>query len=115
MAYDQYLAERIKNVLQEKHITTIEKKMMGGVCFMVDDKMCIGVLKNNLMARIAPDKINEALSKHGSKPMDFTGRPMKGYVFVGPEGYDMDVDLEYWVQLCLDFNPMAKSSKKKSY
>ena len=113
MAYDEYLADRIRNVLLEKRVSAQEKKMMGGICFMVDDKMCVGVIKNNLMARIDPDIVDKALTKKGSKPMDFTGRPMKGYVFVEPEGYDMDKDLEYWVQLCLNFNPKAKSSKKK--
>jgi len=65
------------------------------------------------MARINPNIYANALSKKGCKEMDFTGRPMKGYVFIEPEGIDMDDDLEYWVQLCLDFNPLAKSSKKK--
>ena len=79
---------------------------------MVDDKMCIGIVKNDLMARIDPDIYQEALSKKGCKEMNFTGRPMKGFVFVEPEGIDMDQDLEYWVNLCLEYNPKAKSSKK---
>ena len=80
---------------------------------MIDDKMCVGIVKDELMARIGPDKYEEALEKEGCKEMNFTGRPMKGYVFIEPEAMDMDKDLEYWVQLCLDFNPLAKSSKKK--
>ena len=87
--------------------------MMGGLCYMVDDKMCLGIVKNNLMARIGPEIYQEALQKKGCKEMDFTGRTMKGYVFVEPEGVDMEDDLNEWVQLCLDFNPKAKSSKKK--
>ena len=87
--------------------------MMGGLCYMVDDKMCIGVVKNNLMARIDPDIYEVALTKTGCKEMDFTGRSMKGFVFVEPRGIDLDEDLDYWVELCLDFNPLAKSSKKK--
>jgi len=87
--------------------------MMGGLCYMVDDKMCIGVVKNNLMARIDPDIYEEALTKKGCKEMDFTGRSMKGFVFVEPRGVDLDEDLDYWVELCLDFNPLAKSSKIK--
>lgn len=113
MAYDELLADRISQVLKDKNIAAKEKKMMGGLTFMVDDKMCVGIVKNNLMARIGPDNYEAALQKKGVQAMDFTGRPMKGYVFIEPEGVDMDEDLEYWVQLCLDFNPLAKSSKKK--
>jgi len=113
MAYDELLADRIRSVLKEKQISCDEKKMMGGLCFMVDDKMCIGIVKNELMARIDPDIYNVALTKKGCKEMNFTGRPMKGFVFVEPEGIDMDKDLEFWVNLCLDYNPRATSSKKK--
>ncbi len=113
MAYDEYLAERIGKILSSKKVNFIEKKMMGGLCFMVDDKMCLGVVKDALMARVDPDIYEEALNREGARPMDFTGRPMKGYVFVEPEGVDMEADLESWVDLCLDFNPRAKSSKKK--
>jgi len=65
------------------------------------------------MVRIGEEASIEALTKEGAHPMDFTGRPMKGYVFVDPIGFDMDDDLEYWIQLCINFNPLAKSSKKK--
>jgi len=80
---------------------------------MVDDKMCAGVIKDKMMARIAPEIYEESLSKKGCHEMDFTKRPMKGFVFVEPEGTDLDNDLEYWVDLCLEFNPRAKSSKKR--
>ena len=114
MAYNEFLAERIKRVLNEKHISFEEKKMMGGLCYMVDDKMCVGITNDNLMARINPDIYEKALKKKGCIEMKFTGKPMKGFVFVEPEGIDLEKDLEYWIQLCLDFNPLAKSSKKKS-
>lgn len=113
MAYDEFLADRIRNVLSEKRVASEETKMMGGLCFMVDNKMCLGVIKDRLMARIGPDFYESALLIKGCREMDFTGRPMRGMVYVEPEGIDMDKDLEYWVQLCLDFNPKAKSSKKK--
>ena len=113
MAYNEYLAERIQRVLNEQKILSIEKKMMGGLTFMVDDKMCVGVVKENLMARIDPDIYEAALTKNGCREMNFTGRPMKGFVFIEPEGIDLDEDLEYWVKLCLEYNPKAKSSKKK--
>ena len=80
---------------------------------MVRDKMCIGVEKDMLMARIDPEFYEKALKKKGCHEMDFTGRPMKGFVFVDPSGIDMDHDLNYWIQLCLDYNPRAKSSRKK--
>ncbi len=119
MAYDELLADRIRSSLNCKKISFIEKKMFGGLCFMVNDKMCVGVMSDKyaegstLMARIGEEKMKEALHRPGCQPMDFTGRPMKGYVFVQDEGIDMDEDLEYWIQLCLDFNPQAKASKKK--
>jgi TfoX/Sxy family transcriptional regulator of competence genes len=113
MAYDIYLADRIKAALKENKVAFEEKKMMGGLCFMVDDKMCVGIIKDDLMARIDPDIYEEQLQMKGCKIMDFTGRPMKGYVLVEPEGMDSENELNYWIKLCLDFNPKAKSSKKK--
>lgn len=113
MAYSEQLAERIHEVLDEKKIDFLAKKMMGGLTFMIDSKMCVGVVKETLMARIGVDAYEAALTKKGCLPMDFTGRPMKGYVFIAPDGIDFDEDLEYWIQLALDFNPLAKASKKR--
>ena len=113
MAYDEFLADRIRDALKSRKISFEERKMMGGLCYMVDDKMCIGFEKAKLMARIDPDVYEEALSKPGCHEMDFTGRPMKGFVFIEPLGIDRDEDLDYWVEMCLDFNPRAQSSKKK--
>ena len=79
---------------------------------MVDDKMCIGIVKDDLMVRLDPEIQDEAITKKGCRMMDFTKRPMKGFVFVEPLGIDMDEDLDYWLELCLDFNPRAQSSKK---
>ena len=113
MAYDEHLAERIRSILDARKINYLDKKMMGGLVFMVDDKMCIGIVKDNLMARIGEEKYPEALQKDGCKEMNFTGRPLKGYVFVEPQAVDMEDELEYWVTLCMDFNPLAKASKKR--
>ncbi len=113
MAYDEFLEERITRVLIEKNAVFEAKKMMGGLCYMLDDKMCVGIVKDHLMARVGPDVYESCLSEPGCKPMDFTGRPMKGYVFIADEGIAGDDDLEKWVQRALDFNPLAKSSKKK--
>ena len=113
MAYDEYLADRIRQAFHELHAVAEEKKMMGGLCFMVNDKMCAGVVNETLMARIDPDIYAEVLKREGAREMDFTGRPMKGFVFVQPEGLDDDEDLLSWIQLCLDYNPRAKSSKRR--
>jgi TfoX/Sxy family transcriptional regulator of competence genes len=112
MAYDELLADRIRRALKYKGIPNQEKKMMGGLCFMVDDKMCVGIVKNELMARIDPEIYQEALARKGCKEMNFTGRPMKGFVFVEPAGIDLEKDLEYWIDLCLEYNPKAKSGKR---
>lgn len=111
--YDEHLEERLRLVLEKKKVEYETKRMMGGLCFLVDEKMCFGIVKNNLMARIGPEIYEESLAKEGITEMNFTGRAMKGYVYVEPEAMDIENDLEFWVQKCLDFNPSAKSSKKK--
>ncbi len=119
MAYNEFLAYRIRRFFQDRKSNFYEKKMMGGLCFMVDDKMCCGIHFDKkgqmdlIMARIGEDASKEAMKREGCHPMDFTGRPMKGYVFISTDGFDLDEDLEYWLQLCLDFNPLAKASKKR--
>ena len=119
MAYSEYLVDRIEQIFKEKHINAEGKKFMGGYCFFLNEKMCVGLdidkksKSDRLMARIGEDIMETALKKKGCKPMDITGRPMKGFVFVEPNGFDLDKDLEYWIQLSIDHNPFAKSSKKK--
>ena len=114
MAYDEHLADRVRQAFGEWHITAEEKRMMGGLCFMVNDKMCAGITGERLMARIDPASYAEALRRTGAREMDFTGRPMKGFVFVEPEGIDADEDLQAWLQLCLDYNPRAKASRRRN-
>lgn len=113
--YDLHLADRMAKILHEKGVSFEEKKMMGGLCFMVDDKMCFGINKDEMMARIDPEFYETALKKPGCKEMRFTGRPMRGFVFLEAEAIDSEKDLEYWIQCCLDFNPKAKSSKKAKH
>lgn len=113
MAFDQFLEERINIILSRKKTEYEAKKMMGGLCYLVNDKMCLGIVKNSLMARLDPDFEEEALLKPGCRLMDFTGRTMKGFIFIDPVGVDKESDLEYWIDKCLEFNPKAKSSKKK--
>lgn len=113
MAYSELLADRIRSILKSKQVHFMEKKMMGGLTFMVNDKMCLGIIKEDLMARIDPEVYTETLRKTGCREMDFTGKPMKGYIMVNPKGIDMDSELEFYIDLALKFNPKAKSSKKK--
>ena len=117
MAYDDFLADRVRNRLQEHGTNFFEKKMMGGLIFMVNDKMCVGVDidketgESRLMARIGKEAYEAALKEKGSREMDFTGKVMRGFVFVYPDGFDMDDDLDFWIQKALDFNQFAKKSK----
>ena len=104
MAYDENLADRIRNFLQNDHVLFNEKKMMGGLTFMVNGKMCVGIVKNDLMARIGKINYESAIKKPGCRQMDFTGKPMKGYVFLEPKAIDMDSEFEYWIDLSLEFN-----------
>ena len=113
MAYDEYLQERIDRILSERNIAHEARKMMGGLCYMVDDKMCFGIVKNEFMARVGTERYDSLIKREGARAMDFTKRPMKGYLFIDPEGIDRDDDLEFWIQCCLDFNPQATSSKKR--
>lgn len=113
MPYNELLADRIRRSMKDRRVIFREKEMMGGLAFMVNDKMCVGIVKEKLMARVGPDAYESALRKKGCKPMDFTGRPMKGFVFVEPKGIDSEKDLDYWLGLCLAYNPKAKSAKKK--
>ena len=90
-----------------------EKYMFGGVCFMVNDKMCVGVVKDEMMCRINPTLEDEVLEKNGCRPMDFSGKSMKGFVYVSEDGMKKKKDFEYWIGLCLEYNTIAKASKKK--
>ena len=80
---------------------------------MVNDKMCVGVEKERLMVRLDPEKQDEVMEKEGCKPMDFTGKVMKGFVFVDIEALNTKKKLEYWMDLALEYNKKAKVSKKK--
>lgn len=112
MAYDQFLGDRIRLRLRDLPIVE-EKVMMGGLAFMVNGKMCVGVIGDEMMCRLDPEFYQEALKKKGAREMDFTGRPMKGYVMVNITGMKSERDFEFWIDQCLTFNPKAKASKKK--
>ena len=119
MAYDEYLADRIRQLLKEKRTPFTELKMMGGLCFKVDEKMLCGIHIDKkygdslLMARIGGTAYENEIEKSNCLPMDFTGRPMRGYIFVTPDGFDSDDGLAHYLDLCLAFNPMSKASSPK--
>jgi TfoX/Sxy family transcriptional regulator of competence genes len=113
MAYNEKLANRVREIISLTHKNVEEKKMFGGLCFMVNDKMCVGVEKERLMVRFDPALNDEVMEKEGCKPMDFTNKVMKGFAFVDIGALSTKKKLEYWVNLALVYNKNAKPSKKK--
>ena len=103
MAYDDSLAERVRSVLGGRN-DVVEKKMFGGLTFMVRGNMCVGIIGPKLMVRVGTQQYREALSLPHALPMDFTGRPMDGYVYVAPEGVGSADDLAAWIERGLQFN-----------
>jgi hypothetical protein len=87
--------------------------MMGGLTFMYNDKMCVGIIGDEMMCRIDPSLHETVVEQQGCRSMDFTKRPMKGYVMIDEIGMKTKKEFNYWINLCLEFNSKAKSSKKK--
>jgi TfoX/Sxy family transcriptional regulator of competence genes len=120
MSYDEQLAQRVRLLLRDDPRIE-ERAMFGGLAFLVDGRMCCGIVKEDLVARVGAAQYEAALEQDGVRPMDFTGRPMNGYVYVGPEGYRTARLLERWVHAALDFvvtlprkAPKNASSKQPS-
>lgn len=114
LAYNIQLAVRIREYLaQFKKLPVEEKKMFRGLAFIINGKMCINVSGENLMCRFDPALIQEIAKKPGFSPMIMGGKEYKGYCYVNPTGFKNKKDLEFWINLCLDFNDRAKSSKKQ--
>ena len=112
MAYDEKLAGRIRELLAGK-TEAEEKKMFGGLAFMVNSKMCVGIIRDELMCRLDPAFQEKALELPGCRIMKFTGRPMNGYVMVDPSGMSTRKELGFWIDRALEYNPLARSSVKK--
>jgi len=116
MAFSDYLVERVRQRLHRLDIIE-EKKMMGGLIFMVNEKMCVGVDidkktgLDRLMVRVGKLPYEELLQMDGSRVMDFTGKAMRGFLFISPEGFDDEEDLDFWVEKALDFNRMLIQKK----
>ena len=103
MAYDEGVAERLRELFEDRRGIT-EKKMFGGLAFMYRGHMLVGIIEDSLMARVGPAEYANALAQPHVREMDFTGKPMKGYVYVDPDGFESDADLDRWVGHCLRFN-----------
>lgn len=112
MAYNEKLADRVRERLVDTPDIE-EKKMMGGLTFMVDGKMCVGIIKDELMCRIDPAIHNTVVEMNGCRTMDFTKRPMIGYILVDDTGMRTNKEFDYWIGLALEFNNRAKASKKR--
>lgn len=113
MAFDAFQADRIRQRFQQKgQADLVEKKMMGGLIFMVNNKMCVGLdkdktsQKDRLMVRVGKLPYEELLQKKGSRVMDFTGTVMRGFLFIDPEGFDAEEDLDFWIDRALEFNAL---------
>ena len=102
MAYDEMLAERITAILAS-HSGLTERKMFGGIAFMLNGHMCCGVTMSDLMVRVGPDAYEDSLAQPHARPMDLTGRPMTGMIYVGAAGYEDDAGLRAWVDRGVTF------------
>jgi TfoX/Sxy family transcriptional regulator of competence genes len=102
MAFDEGLAQRLREQLAGSGGVT-EKRMFGGLSFLVDGNLCVGVMGEELIARVGPEATGAALERPGSRLFDFTGRPMKGWVTVSPGGLEDDDALAGWVELALAY------------
>jgi len=111
MAYNEKLADRIRAIVGDRPDLT-ERKMFGGIAFMLNGNMFCGITRDDLMARVGPESFEEALSRPAARPMDFSGRPMKGMVFVGPQGYSTDDQLRAWVEQTLDYTRSLPVKKR---
>jgi TfoX/Sxy family transcriptional regulator of competence genes len=96
MAYDEALAERVRERLAPQR-GLAEKAMFGGVAFLLDGNMAVGLMGDELMVRVGPDRSDEALARPHTRPFDMTGRPMKGWIVVAPEALDGERELADWV------------------
>jgi len=112
MAYNEQMADRIREALMDLPVVE-EKKMFQGVCFMVDDKLCVCVRDNSILCRIGEQQASVELEKGNCNQMVSGERVMKGYVYVEDFNLQTNDQLNYWINLCLEFNPLAEASKKR--
>ena len=96
MSYDDALAERIRRRIGD-HPGLVEKRMFGGLAFLIDGRMSVGVAGNELMVRVGKEAHDAYVSRPGARIMDFTSRPLRGWIAVAPEGFASDADLDVWI------------------
>jgi len=113
MSYDEKLAQRIRNILAARN-DVAEKKMFGGLALMLNGHMFCGIIKKDLMVRVGLEQYEAALAQPHVRPMDFTGRPLSGYVYVAPAGYDTTWALEKWVQRGMAFVSTMPAKKPQT-
>jgi TfoX/Sxy family transcriptional regulator of competence genes len=115
MAHNEQLADRVREILAATTNNVEEKKMFGGLSFMVNDKMCVGVRADKMMVRIDPATSDDvvAAADGAAEVMIHGGKEMKGFIFVDEEALRTKKDLQHWIKMALEFNKNAKSSKKK--
>jgi TfoX/Sxy family transcriptional regulator of competence genes len=111
MAYNEKLAEKVREALSGIR-NVQEKRMFGGIAFMVNDKMCVGVDKEDLMLRCEPEQTGELLAKKGVRIFNLTGKPLKGWLLIGPEAISGKKNLDYWINLAIESNSRVNASKK---
>jgi TfoX/Sxy family transcriptional regulator of competence genes len=102
MPFNEHLARRVRDMLAAEH-SVKEKRMFGGLAFMVNGHMCCGVVNENLVLRVGAEEYERALSRPHARVMDFTGREMKGFVYVDPQGWGTTARLRNWIELSLKF------------
>ena len=102
MPFDENVAERLRDIFEGRD-DIVEKKMFGGIAFMHQGNMCCGIVNDTLMARVGPDSYQSALGRPHAREMDFTGKALKGFVYVDAAGFADDVNLRHWVDLCEKF------------
>ena len=96
MAYDEGLAQRIRELLAGQQGVS-ERRMFGGIAFLLEGNMAVGVLEDSLMVRVGPDAYDGLVRRPHARKMDFTGKPMRGFVYVAPDGLESDADLHRWI------------------
>lgn len=112
MAYNEKIADRIREAIVGTE-NLVEKKMFGGIAFMVNNKMLMGVDKDDVMLRCEPQRTDELLSKKGARPFDLTGKPMKGWLLVSAEGIKSKKDFDFWVATAIEANKTATTTARK--
>ena len=112
MPYNEHMANRMRELIALRTSNVTEKKMFGGLCFLVDDKICVAAKADKMFLRIAPELYDDAIELPGCEPMSRFGKNMTGYLYVDYEQLRTHQQLAHWVNLALDFNPLAKSSKQ---